>query len=145
MRKNEKGQGLIESAFVLIVFLFVLLGILDFGQFLYFHQSLTERVRAAARYGAVHTYTDGVASVNVALYNDPAGSVNGGTPLLPNVNGPGQTDSGKATIATAITDAGSEDARIRVTISNFPMKYLILPSSLTQRTVSYSQPYEIGR
>lgn len=75
MRRNKKGQSLVESAFILLVFVFVFVGILDFGQFLYFHQSLTERVRIAARYGAVHTYTDGVAAVNVAIYNNPGGTL----------------------------------------------------------------------
>jgi len=142
---NERGQSLVESVFVLLTFIFTFVGILDFGQFLYFHQSLTERVRAASRYGAVHTYTDGTEAINVAIFNDPAGSANGATPLLPNVNGIGETDSSKATITAVISEAATDNARIRVSIANYPLKFLILPSSLTQRSVSYSQPYEVGR
>lgn len=54
-RKAQSGQAMLESALVLVMFLVVLIGIVDMGQFLYFHQSLTERARAAARYGAVGT------------------------------------------------------------------------------------------
>src|SRR5687767_4011287 len=142
MQRNRKGQGLVESAFVLLVFVFVFLGILDFGQFLYFHQSLTERVRVATRYGAVHTYTDGMSVIDVEINTTPSGTVDD---QLPNVNAPSETNAAKATVTAGITNPGNDDARIRVTIANYPLTYLILPSSLAQRTVSYSQPYEIGR
>ena len=52
----RRGQSLIESAHVLIVALPILLGILDFGQFLYFHQALSDCTRAAARLGAVNPF-----------------------------------------------------------------------------------------
>src|SRR3954454_10166914 len=79
---RRRGQSLLENALVLIVLATFLIGILDFGQFLYFHQSLTERARAAARYGAVNP-TDTIGIQNVAVYNDPAGTSNGATPLIP--------------------------------------------------------------
>ncbi len=47
--KRQKGQALVESALSVLAFLVMLLAILDFGQFLYFQQTLTERTRAAAR------------------------------------------------------------------------------------------------
>ena len=45
---------MIESALILTAFLSTLLAILDFGQFLFFHQVITERIRNAARYGALN-------------------------------------------------------------------------------------------
>src|SRR5881296_4525655 len=94
MKRNNKqtGQAVIESALVLLIFLVMFIGIVDFGQFLYFHQSLSERARAGARYAAVHgtdTTINSTEIANVALYNDPAGAANGATPLLPFVNTPG--------------------------------------------------------
>src|SRR5215471_20761239 len=80
---NRRGQALVESSFVLLVLLAFLLGTLDFGQYLYFHQSLTERARAAARYGAVNP-TDTTGIQNIAVYNDATGTTNGATPLIPN-------------------------------------------------------------
>lgn len=83
-RHARRGQALVESAFVLLVFLAFCIGTLDFGQYLYFHQALSERVRAAARYGALN-WTDRTGIQNVALYNDPAGTVNGATAIIPNL------------------------------------------------------------
>ncbi len=72
-RKKQRGQAFIESALIMLIFVPVLVGIADFGQVIYFHASLTERARAAARYGAVHTFTDGSAIKNVAVYNTDHG------------------------------------------------------------------------
>jgi hypothetical protein len=58
-KKNarESGGALVESALILVIFISTLLAILDFGQFLFFHQTLTERVRNAAREGALKWQT----------------------------------------------------------------------------------------
>jgi Flp pilus assembly protein TadG len=142
-RQNQRGQAFVESGLIMLVFLPVLIGIMDFGQFLYLHLSLTERTRSAAHYGAITTYTDGSDIANVAIYNDPAGSANGATPLLPNLQ---TTDSGKDGYVTAtLTSAGTDDARIRVTITNYPYNFLIMPSDLNHRTITDTEPYEIGR
>src|SRR2546430_11479076 len=98
---KRRGQAVIESSLILLIFIPVLIGILDFGQFLYFHQSLSERARAGARYAAVHTF-DATKIANYTLYNDDTGSANGATPLLPNVNGPGDSDATKATITATL-------------------------------------------
>ena len=89
---KRRGQAVIESSLILLIFIPVLIGILDFGQFLYFHQSLSERARAGARYAAVHTF-DATKIANYTLYNDDTGTTNGATALLPKVNDP----SGAAT------------------------------------------------
>ena len=142
-RQNQRGQAFVESGLIMLIFLPVLIGIMDFGQFLYLHLSLTERTRAAAHYGAITTYTDGSDIANVAIYNDPAGSANGATALLPNLQA---TDSGKDGYVTAsLTSAGTEDARIRVTITNYPYNFLMLPTSLNHRTITDTEPYEVGR
>lgn len=148
-RKRQNGQAALESALVMMIFLPVLIGILDFGQILYFHQSLTERARAAARYGAVHTFTDGSDSVNVAIYNDSTGSLNGATPLLPCIVNTCTANDGsqvKATITAALSSAASDDARITVTVSNYPYNFLspFLSKSTWRRTIIATEPYEIG-
>ena len=51
-RNRRRGHAMLEGALVLMIFLSFLIGTLDFAQFLYFHQSLVERVRMAARYCA---------------------------------------------------------------------------------------------
>lgn len=106
LRRNQRGQAAVESALTMLIFLPMLIGILDFGQFLYFHQSLSERARAAARYGAIHPNNANLASdvANVAVYNDPAGTANGATAILPSLT----TDMVSATLL----NTGTEDARI---------------------------------
>ena len=144
MRKRKQGgQALVESALILLIFVPVLFGILDFGQFLYLHQSLSERVRAAARYGAVHTYTDGSDIVNVAIYNDSTGSTNGATPILPNMQS--SSSSGNGYVTATLSGAGTDDALITVTITNYPYNFLWMPSNTNYRTISDTEPYEIGR
>jgi Flp pilus assembly protein TadG len=142
-RQNQRGQMFVESGLIMLIFLPVLIGIMDFGQFLYLHLSLTERTRAAAHYGAVTTYTDGSDIANVAIYNDPAGAANGATPLLPNLQTTSSTGEGYVT--ASLTDAGTDDARIRVTITNYPYNFLMMPASLNHRTITDTEPYEIGR
>ena len=142
-RQNQRGQMFVEAGLIMLIFLPVLIGIMDFGQFLYLHLSLTERARAAAHYGAITTYTDGSDIVNVAIYNDPTGSASGASPLLPNLQ---STDSSKDGYVTAtLTGAGTDDARIRVTITNYPYNFLIMPSDLNHRTITDTEPYEVGR
>jgi Flp pilus assembly protein TadG len=141
-KKNQRGQAMVESALIMLIFIPMLIGIMDFAQFLYFHQSLSERVRAAARYGAVHTYTDGSDIANVAIYNDATGTANGATAVLPYLTAtPGQN----GTVTATLTGAGTDDARIRVTITNYPYNFLLLPSGVNYRTVTDTEPYEIGR
>jgi Flp pilus assembly protein TadG len=135
----RRGQSLLENALVLIVFATFLIGILDFGQYLYFHQSLVERARAAARYGAVNP-TDKTGIQNVAVYNDPKG---GTSPLLPNLT--------TAMIAVCLpgeascADPGAgPDSRITVTISGYRMATfnLVIPRSFTNKPITASLPSE---
>jgi Flp pilus assembly protein TadG len=140
--KNQRGQAILESALIMMVFLPLLAGVMDLGQFLYFHQSLSERVRAAARYGAAHPFTDGSDIVNVAIYNDPAGCPNGAGAVLPYLTA---TAGQNGAVTAELADAGTDDARITVTITNYPYSFLLLPGGFNHRTVTDTEPYEIGR
>lgn len=137
-RNRQAGQALVEGALVLLVFVCLMIGTLDFGQFLYLHQSLTERARAAARYAAVHSYAyPGDDIKNFAVYNtsSPGG---GATPLVPNLT----TDKVTAEIIAEGTDA----ARIRVTISNYPFTFFSpwIAHQATAQGIIASAPYEWG-
>ena len=133
---------MIESGLIMMIFLPMLIGIMDFGQFLYFQSSLTERTRAAARWGAVNTF-DATGITNMAIYNDSTGSANGSKPILPNLQTTSSTVDGY--VAATLTNSGTDDARVRVTITNYPYYFLILPAALEHRTVTDTEPYEIGR
>ncbi len=143
--KKESGQAMLESAMVLLIFLVVFIGILDFGQFFYFHQSLTDRVRAGARYGSVHTCTVPATcseAVNYTIYNDPTLTTGGA--LLPCLAG---ECASNATVTAAVTTpvGGSiEDTRITVTISNYPFNFILPYFQRSVWTIKATEPYEVA-
>jgi hypothetical protein len=55
-RRTSKGNVLVESALIFLMFFSMLIGVFDFGQFLFIHQSLVERVRSAARWEPLTTH-----------------------------------------------------------------------------------------
>ena len=111
-RPPDRGSTLVESSIILLVFLVILTGILDVGQVLFFHHVLTERVRAGARYAAVHAFDPG-AIRNVVSYNSASAPPGGGglfglDPSLVEVNR---------------YDEGTAKARIEVSVSTFTLHF----------------------
>jgi len=111
---SERGQSMLETALVLLMFILMLIGTLDFGQVLYFHQSLVERARAAARYAAINP-TDSTGIQNIAVYNSatvpspPVAILPGLTTGMVNVSNPGNN---------------TPEARVMVTISGYPINFI---------------------
>src|SRR5690349_3224596 len=66
-RRRQGGQALVESALIFVVFFAFMIGLLDIGQMLFLHQTLVERARNAARWGAINPY-DQVSIQNLVLY-----------------------------------------------------------------------------
>jgi Flp pilus assembly protein TadG len=112
--RREHGQAMVESALILLIFLSFLIGTLDFGQFLFFHQSLVERARAAARYGAVNP-TNSTGTKNVAVYNTPS-PASDASPVL------GGLTTGMVNVVSS--DPATPQARITVTITGYPFNVL---------------------
>ena len=113
-RRASAGSTLVESSIILVLFLVLLIGILDVGQVIFFHHVLTERVRAGARYAAVHRYDPG-AIKNVVTYNSPTAPANGGGGLfgiLPSM------------VQVNLYDQGTTNARVEVSISAFTMHFV---------------------
>jgi Flp pilus assembly protein TadG len=113
--RSERGSQMVETSLILIVFLMMLIGTIDFGQVLYFHQSLVERARAAARYGAINP-TDTTGIQNMAVYNVASYSGSAPSAMLP----------GMTTSMVNVQDLGnnSNEARIMVTISGYPINFI---------------------
>jgi Flp pilus assembly protein TadG len=113
-KHSERGATMLETALLFMVFLTMLIGIIDFGQVLYFHQSLVERARAAARYGAIHP-TDTTGIQNMAVFNSATVT---GTPVavLP----------GMTTAMVNVQDLSNNtpEARVMVTISGYPINFI---------------------
>ena len=116
-RRKQSGQSLVEAALTMTVFLAMFIGILDFGQFLYFHQSLVDRARAGVRWAATNYNADQTAVQQYTVYGDS--TVTSGTPMI----------SGLTTSMVAMTQtgtAGTADRVVNVTISGYPISYLSL-------------------
>ncbi len=54
--QSSKGQSLVESALILTAFMGLLLGMAGIGQSLFVRQTLDDRARVAARWGALNAY-----------------------------------------------------------------------------------------
>jgi Flp pilus assembly protein TadG len=133
-KRRQRGSNLVEAALVLLTFLLLLIGIVDFGQVLYFHQVLVERARTAARYGAINpTNTTGIQ--NMAVYNSATTS---GTPVA--------VIGGLTTSMVDVQNTGinSPDARVVVTISGYTINFLspYITRTFTNRPIIVSMTSE---
>ena len=99
---------MVESALVLFLFLFVLIGILDMGTILFTYQGLVQRVQAGARYGIVNTY-DATKIKNVVAYGDPDGGTNPFFGITADL------------ITVEADDLDNQISRVQVFIDNYPM------------------------
>ena len=125
-----------EMAFLLMLFLTILFGILDIGQVLFFHHLLCDRVRVGVRYAVVHSY-DTAAIRNVVAFDNPAGPRPGGSGLF------GLTP---AMVQVEEFDAGTPSARIQVGITTFPIHFVSpwLPHIVTPGPFQAVMPVESG-
>ena len=140
-RKKQSGQALVESALILLIFLVLFIGIVDFGQFFYFYQSLTDRARAGARYGSVIACPDPAGctpAVNYTIYNAPTVT---GSALLPCLAGECTTN---ATVTAVVAGSGTQSGRITVTISNYPFNFILPFFQKSVWTIKATEPYEFA-
>ncbi|HUS05672.1 MAG TPA: TadE family protein [Bryobacteraceae bacterium] len=114
--KDTRGQAMLESALILLVFMATLIGIMDFGQVLWVHQSLSEQVRKGIRWGIVNPW-DGTGDqiANMVLYSQ---STTGSTGFL------GMTRANVQVTHTAGSMANPNDERIRIAIVNYQFRFL---------------------
>lgn len=115
---NRRGSVLVEMALIGTAFLMLMIGIMDFGQFLFHQQALVERARYAARWGAVTDPTNSSAIRNMVMCRQPAG----GTPWL------GLTPD---MITVSTPDAGTDRYRLSVRISGY--SFTVLSSLIAGR------------
>lgn len=111
-RSNQRGNVIIETAFIFVVFTTMLVGMFDFGRILFVHQAITDRVRYAARWGAANGPGQTDAIKNQVLYGQstvPAGAT-----------GFMGITSGMITVTQA--GSGTADNRLTVSVTGFPYK-----------------------
>ncbi len=109
---RRRGSSLVESALVTVAFLAVLMGIFDLAQILIVRHTFVERVRAAARYGAVRP-NDTTGIRNIVLYGQstaPGGSSSGIFGLT------------SAMVTVNRSNGGTTVEQITVSIVNYPYR-----------------------
>lgn len=82
-RHDQRGQGLVEFAVVLPVFLLAIFGLLDVGRLVYTNSALSQAAREGARLGA--TEAGRIGAVGPACVADPSlvGTSNPGAQVCP--------------------------------------------------------------
>jgi Flp pilus assembly protein TadG len=132
-RQTSKGAVFLESALIYLIFICMLIGAFDFGQFLFVHQALVERARYAARWGAINDPTDSASIKNMIRYNQAADPP-AGTASYFNL-----TD---ANVTVTNPGSGTDNYYLNVQISGYAFTALspYLAGTLTGPPVTVSVP-----
>jgi Flp pilus assembly protein TadG len=109
-----RGSVMTEFALIATLFFALLVGIADFGQFLFVQQAIIERARAAARWGAANGPANTTAIQNMVLYAQSA-PTSGAMPSF------GLTAS---MVNVSTPDAGTVNYRLVVQVSGYSYQVL---------------------
>ena len=105
---------MIELSLIGSLFFVLVIGLMDVGQTLFLQQAILERARSAARWGAATDPANKVGIQNMVLYLQPS-APEGGVPSF------GLTP---AMVDVSTPDAGTDNYRLVVQISGYPVKLL---------------------
>jgi Flp pilus assembly protein TadG len=126
-RNPRRGQAIVETCLVLLTLILMIVGVMDFGQFLFLHEALVDRARTGARYAAVNPY-DATAIQNIVVYNNataPDGATTGLFGLKPSY------------VTVTPTPSTGTPTYVQVKISGYPMHFIspFLTKSYTHRPI----------
>jgi len=132
-RRTSKGDAFLEMAVCSLVFICLLLGAFDFGQFLFVHQALIERARSAARWGAINDPTDSASIKNMVRYSQSADPPSGTASYM------NLTDSN---VTVSNPGTGTDNYYLTVQISGYSFVVLspVIGGNLTGPPVTVSVP-----
>jgi Flp pilus assembly protein TadG len=133
LRRNQRGSAMVESSLIMMVLFAIVIGIFDVAQVMYVHQGITERVRAALRYGTVNSYNES-AIRNVVLYGQTAAPT-GAQPSF------GLT-AGNVSVSRLGNNTSAD--RIVITVTNYSYEFLSpwIAGARTGTPITNSLPYE---
>lgn len=125
---------MLESALVLLAFLAIIIGAMDFAQFMYYHQSLAARLTAGADWAARHEFNE-TSIKNFVMYNNPAPPANA-RPIIARMQA--------SQISARLLNADTAEARVELSISNFPYTVLSpwISGTYVARTLTARMPHE---
>ena len=120
------GQGLVEFALVIIVFLVILMGIVDFGMAVYKYNGVSQAAREIARVTSVHP-----CATPGALTCSPGGSaetsqvINTQKNLIPGLANPTITCIDQSGASSSPCDFSQDSVRVVITAPYQPMTPLL--------------------
>ena len=141
MRPSEnpqRGQTLVEFALVVLIFLVILFGILEFSRALWTYNTIVQATRAGARFAVVELPSITNLTVkNYVVYHNSAGT---GNPVLPGLSTSNVTvtytridpNTGNPIAATTLQDKYNS-SYVQVGITGYAFSFIvpILGSSIT--------------
>ena len=110
--KAEDGNSLLEYGFIVMLFLIMILGIVDFGRALYAYHFVSHAARSATRWAAVNGYTCGPGTTAGTPFDS---SCNGTAPMN---NGPASSTDIQ-TYVTRLVPSGLDSSKVTTT-PNWP-------------------------
>ena len=133
----RRGQTLVEFALVVLMFLVVLFGIIEFSRALWTYNTIVQATRAGARFAVVELPSETDHRVkNFVVYHNDAGT---GNPVAPGLSPSNVTvtytkvlDTGTPEVATTLTDK-YHSAYVQVGITGYTFNFIvpIFGSSIT--------------
>lgn len=131
-RRAQRGNVILESALVLVVILFIVVGTMDMGRMMFTHETLADRVRAGAKWASVNSF-DAAKIRNVVVYGTPEA---GTQPVM--------SDLSPALVSADLIDPNTTRARVEVRITNFPFSFFLplLGGSYAMRPIAASITHE---
>ena len=115
VRNGRRGAALIEASLTLMLFLIFAFSLFDFGYVTFFHHTLMQQARAAARYGVMidaSTPENRVRIRNLFLFNNP--DYGGG-----DTRGLLGLDSGNVTVEVRPKSVSDPVAQLVVTVQGY--------------------------
>jgi len=123
---GQKGQTVVEFAFVCLLFFFVIFGITEFSRALYTYGLIVQATRTAARWAVVNVAgnsdaTNIARAKNIVVYGDP--NTSSGSPQLPGLT------RGHVNVAVQTIETGTNgipiSQKIVVSISGYQFQFLV--------------------
>jgi len=123
---TERGQSLVEFSMVIIVFLVILMGIVDFGMAIYKYNGVSQAAREIARVTSVHPCaTPGALTCSPGGSAQTAQVVNTQKNLIPGLVNPTITCIDQTGAASSPCDFSKDSVRVVVTAPYRPITPLL--------------------
>ena len=123
---NERGQSLVEFSMVIIVFLVILMGIVDFGMAIYKYNGVSQAARVIARVPRVPPWaTAGALTCSPGGSAETAQVVNVQKNLIPGLTDPTITCIDQTGASSSPCDFSKDTVRVVVTAPYRPITPLL--------------------